>query len=253
MSDPIEWVLIVLAGFGAGTINAVVGSGTLITFPTLLLLGYPPLLANVSNNVGLVPGALAGVAGYRRELSGQGTRLRWLVPASLAGGAVGAAGLLILPAAAFDAIVPVLIGLSLVLVLLQPRLRARLAGRTEERSDGRPPPGLVVGVFLAGCYGGYFGAAQGILLVALLGVVLDDELQRLNAAKNVLNLIVNAVAAIVFLLAAEIDWVVVGLIAIGSTAGGYVGGRYGRKLPAGVLRGVIVTVGTVALIRLLTS
>lgn len=253
MSDPIEWVLIALAGFGAGTINAVVGSGTLITFPTLLLLGYPPLLANVSNNLGLVPGALAGVAGYRRELRGQGTRLRWLVPASLLGGVVGAIGLLVLPAAAFDAIVPVLIALSLVLVLVQPRLREKLTGRVEERSDGRPPLGLVAGIFLAGCYGGYFGAAQGILLVALLGVMLDDDLQRLNAAKNVLGAVVNAVAAVVFLVGAEIDWLVVALIAAGSTVGGFVGGRYGRRLPAGALRAVIVVVGTLALVQLLTA
>ncbi len=251
MSTTVEWTLIILAGFGAGTVNAIVGSGTLITFPTLLLLGYPPLLANVSNNLGLVPGALTGALGYRRELVGQGMRLRWLAPASLAGGTVGAVGLLVLPAAAFDAIVPVLIVLSLVLVVVQPRLRDRLSGTVRERADGRPPPSLVVGVFLAGCYGGYFGAAQGILLIALLGVLLRDDLQRLNGTKNVLATIVNGVAAIVFLAAAQIDWTVVALIAVGSTVGGYVGARYGRRLPATGLRVLIVVVGTVAVARLL--
>lgn len=247
----LELFLVVLAGFGAGTVNAIVGSGTLISFPTLVLLGYPPLLANVSNNLGLVPGSLAGAVGYRRELKGQGTRLRWLVPASLVGGSVGALGLLVLPAAAFDAIVPVLVALSLVLVVVQPRLRERLAGRLVEDHDGRPSTGLIVGVALAGCYGGYFGAAQGILLIALLGSLLTDDLQRLNGTKNVLATVVNAVAAVVFLFGADIDWTAVGLIAVGSTAGGFVGGRYGRLLPPTVLRGFIVVVGVAALVRLL--
>lgn len=253
MSPLLEWSLVVLAGFGAGTVNAVVGSGTLISFPTLVLLGYPPLLANVSNNLGLVPGSMAGALGYRRELAGQGRRLRWLVPASLLGGTVGALALLVLPAAAFDAIVPVLVGLSLVLVVVQPRLREALAGRIIEREDGRPPTGLVVGVALAGCYGGYFGAAQGILLIALLGSLLPDDLQRLNGTKNVLATVVNGVAAVVFLFGADIDWVAVGLIALGSTAGGFVGGRYGRLLPPTALRVCIVVVGLLALTRLLAG
>ena len=247
----LELFLVVLAGFGAGTVNAIVGSGTLISFPTLVLLGYPPLLANVSNNLGLVPGSLAGAVGYRRELKGQGTRLRWLVPASLVGGSVGALGLLVLPAAAFDAIVPVLVALSLVLVVVQPRLRERLSGRLVEDRAGRPSTGLIVGVALAGCYGGYFGAAQGILLIALLGSLLTDDLQRLNGTKNVLATVVNAVAAVVFLFGADIDWTAVGLIAVGSTAGGFVGGRYGRLLPPTVLRAFIVVVGVAALVRLL--
>jgi len=251
--SPAELLLVVLAGFGAGAVNAVVGSGTLISFPTLVLLGYPPLLANVTNNLGLVPGSLAGSLGYRRELAGQGRRLRWLVPASLAGGTVGALALLVLPAAAFDAIVPILVGLSLVLVVVQPRLREHLSSRVTPRADGRPPTALVVGVALAGCYGGYFGAAQGILLIALLGSLLPDDLQVLNGTKNVLATVVNGVAALVFLVGAEIDWAAVGLIALGSTAGGYVGGRYGRLLPPTVLRGLIVVVGLLALWRLLSG
>ncbi len=211
------------------------------------------MLANVSNNLGLVPGGVSGVVGYRRELTGQATRLRWLVPASLGGSTVGAIGLLVLPESAFDAIVPVLIVLSLVGVIAQPWLRERLAGRVGGGDDGRPGAALIAGTFLAGIYGGYFGAAQGVLLIALLGILATDHLQRLNATKNVLGLVVNAVAAVVFLLAAEIDWAVVGVIALGSTAGGFIGASVGRRLPPALLRAVIVVIGTIAVIRLLTG
>lgn len=245
--------MIALAGLGAGTINTIVGSGSLITFPTLILLGYPPVLANVSNNLGLVPGGVSGVVGYRRELAGQRTRLLWLGPASLLGGAVGAVGLLVLPEAAFDAIVPVLIVLSLIGVVIQPWLRARLGERVRPPDGARPATPLLIGTFLGGIYGGYFGAAQGVLLIALLGIFAGDDLQRLNATKNVLALVVNAVAAVVFLVAAEIDWAVVALIAVGSVVGGQLGATIGRRLPPAVLRAVIVVVGVVAVVRLLTD
>ena len=252
---PLDAALIALAGLGAGTINTIVGSGSLITFPTLILLGYPPVLANVSNNVGLVPGGVSGVVGYRRELAGQRTRLRWLAPASLLGGAIGAVGLLVLPESAFDAIVPVLIVLSLIGVIVQPRLRERLGAKRDDPAgrSGRPATPLVVGTFLGGIYGGYFGAAQGVLLIALLGIFAADDLQRLNATKNVLALTVNAVAAVVFLVAAEIDWAVAGLIAVGSIVGGQLGATIGRRLPPVLLRAVIVVVGIVAVVRLLTT
>ena len=230
-----------------------VGSGTLITFPTLVLLGYPPVLANVSNNLGLVPGSASGAWGYRRELAGQATRVRWLAPASLVGGAIGAALLLTLPPEAFDAIVPALIVLALVLVVAQPWLKARLAARLEADAGGRPSTALVVGTLLAGVYGGYFGAAQGVLLISLLGILASDDLQRLNATKNVLSLVVNGVAAVVFLAVAEIDWTVAALIAVGSTIGGQLGASIGRRLSPVVLRGVIVVVGTVAVWRLLAG
>jgi uncharacterized membrane protein YfcA len=250
---PLDAALIALAGLGAGAINTIVGSGTLITFPTLILLGYPPLLANVSNNLGLVPGAVSGTIGYRRELIGQGWRVRWLAPASLAGGTLGAVALLVLPESAFDTIVPVLIILSLIGVVVQPWLRDRLQGRVDGASGTRPSTVLITGVFLAGIYGGYFGAAQGVLLIALLGILAADELQRLNATKNVLAMLVNAVAAVIFVVAAEIDWAVAGLIAVGSTIGGQVGATLGRRMPPTVLRGVIVVVGSVAVWRLLTA
>ena len=229
------------AGLGAGTVNVIVGSGSLITFPTLLALGYPPVLANVSNNVGLVPGAASAVVAYRRELGGQRTRIVKLGSASLAGGVTGAVLLLALPASAFKAAVPALVLLATVLMAVQPRVSRWLATRGDRHIHGGLP--LLAGVFLTGVYGGYFGAAQGVILMALLAIFIDDELQRLNGTKNALALIVNGVAAVVFLLVTNVDWAVVVLIAAGSTIGGQLGGHYGRRLPAEILRACIVVVG----------
>lgn len=233
------------AGVAAGGLNAVVGSGTLITFPTLLAFGFPPVLANVSNNLGLVPGTLSAAYGYRREMKGQSRRLLRFGTASLIGGLIGALLLLKLPADAFQAIVPALILTACVLVLLQPWLSRRLKGRAENgRRDGGVP--MWCGVLATGVYGGYFGAAQGVLLMALFGTFLQDDLQRLNAAKNVLASIVNGVAAVIFIVVADIDWTAAGLIALGSTAGGLIGARYGRRLPPTVMRAFIVIVGVTA-------
>src|SRR5215217_3801351 len=239
------WEALALLGAGtvAGAINAVVGSGTLVTFPTLLAFGYPPVLANVSNNVGLVPGSVSGAWAYRRELAGQRSRVMRLAGCSVAGGIIGAILLLELPESAFDAIVPVLILLAVTLVILQPWL-SRLVAKTE----GAPAHGgLAVLVAV------YFGAAQGVLLMAFLGILLDEHLQRLNAVKNVLAGLVNAVAAVVFVLASEVAWGAAAMIAIGSTLGGQLGGTYGRRLPPVALRGIIVAVGTVAAVRLLAT
>ena len=248
-----DFLIILLAGVGAGTINTVVGSGSLITFPTLVALGYPPLLANVSNNVGLVPGSVSGVDGYRRELVGQRTRLRRLVPASILGALTGATLLLVLPSSLFDKVVIVLICIALVLVVVQPTLSRRLAARRAARPGSHHDAtlGVQVLVALAGVYGGYFGAAQGIILIAILGIMIDDHLQRLNASKNVLAGTVNAVAAIVFIFISDVDWKVVAAIAVGSTIGGQIGARYGRRLNPVALRGLIVVVGLTAVIRLL--
>ena len=229
------------AGLGAGTVNVIVGSGSLITFPTLLALGYPPVLANVSNNVGLVPGAASAVVAYRRERGGQRTRIVKLGSASLTGGVTGAVLLLALPASAFKAAVPALVLLATVLMAVQPRVSRWLATRGDRHIHGGLP--LLAGVFLTGVYGGYFGAAQGVILMALLAIFIDDELQRLNGTKNALALIVNGVAAVVFLLVTHVDWAVVVLIAAGSTIGGQLGGHYGRRLPAEILRACIVVVG----------
>ena len=246
----LEVVAVLLAGAAAGTINTVVGSGTLITFPTLLALGIPPVTANVSNNIGLVPGSLSGAIGYRRELRGQRPRLVRLGAGSLLGGALGAVLLLVLPESVFDAVVPVLIGLGCVLVLLQPRVSAWVAARAAARGVERPEHGALwvwVLVFLAGIYGGYFGAAQGVILMAILGVGLQESMQRNNATKNVLALLVNGVAAVLFIALADVDWTIAGLIALGAVVGGQIGATVGRRLPPVVLRGVIVTVGVAAI------
>lgn len=251
----LDFCAVLLAGCAAGTINTIVGSGSLITFPTLVALGYPPLVANVSNNIGLVPGSLSGVIGYRRELAGQRRRLGMLVPSSALGSAVGSGLLLVLPSDVFDRVVVVLIVLALVLVVAQPALSRRLAARRGRSGvpHGDVSPLLWALVAAAGVYGGYFGAAQGIILVSVLGILVDDGLQRLNAAKNVLALTVNGVAAVVFMATTEIDWAVAGTIALGATVGGQIGARSGRRLDPRVLRAVIVVVGLAAAVRLVAA
>lgn len=252
--SPAEAVAVLAAGLGAGTINTIVGSGTLITFPVLLAVGLPPVTANVSNALGLVPGSVAGAIGYRRELTGQRDRLLRLGVVCLLGGITGAILLVTLPSEAFDAIVPVLIGAALVLVVAQPRLARAVQAR--RGADGAPVPShggplLAAGMFLASMYGGYFGAAQGVLYLSLMGLLLDDTLQRINGLKNVLAVIVNGVAAIFFIAAAHMDWTAVALVAIGATAGGALGARVGRRLSPTVLRGLIVLVGVVAIVQIL--
>jgi uncharacterized protein len=245
-----EVLAVLAAGVAAGTINTVVGSGTLVTFPVLLAVGYSPVTANVSNCVGLVPGSVAGAIGYRRELAGQGRRALRFGLASLLGAITGAVLLLVLPESAFNAIVPAFIVLALLLIVFQRRLQERLAAyRAEHHEHGAGWPRAAV--YGAGVYGGYFGAAQGILLIAILGLALPDDLQRINALKNVLAGLVNLVAGIVFVLVADVAWAAAGLIAVGSGLGGVLGARYGRRLPEPVLRGVIVVVGVVAIVQLL--
>jgi uncharacterized membrane protein YfcA len=246
---PGDALAILGAGLAAGAINTIVGSGSLITFPTLLAIGYKPVVANVSNTVGLVPGVMSGVIGYRRELSGQGPRIRTLGVASLAGGLTGAILLLALPGNVFKRIVPVLILIACGLVAAQPRLSRRLAERPIRRRHGGPF--LWGTVFLTGVYGGYFGAAQGVILIALLAIFIDDDLQRLNGAKNVLALLVNGIAAVLFIIVAHVAWSAAGLLAISSIIGGQLGATIGRRLPAKFLRGFIVVVGTGVAVRLM--
>ena len=275
-------------GMAAGTINTVVGSGTLVTFPTLLAFGYTPVVANVTNTVGLVPGSLSGIHGYRAEIAEfravGGRRLTRLVVASLLGASLGALLLFLLPAKAFKAIVPVLIALALVLIVIQPRLSKRIAARRAARegaavADGADGAGgagadgtagtasagsaahggwgVLPAVFGSGMYGGYFGAAQGVLLMAILGLTYSDRLQVLNGVKNVLACVVNAIAAVVFITVGalglggsehpSVRWGAALAIAVGALVGGQIGASVGRKLPPRALRGLIIVVGLVAI------
>jgi len=248
----LDAVLIALAGVGAGVINTVVGSGTLVTFPTLLALGYSPVVANVSNTVGLAPGGLSAVIGYRRELAGQRDRLIRLGVAAMIGGSIGAVLLVTLPSEAFEAIVPVLIGLGCVLVAIQPWVARRVKDHTEpDRPHGSAT--MWVLIMLAGVYGGYFGAGQGVLLLGIMGIGLNEDLQRTNAVKNYLALVANTVAAVLFIVIAEIDWAVAGLVALGSVIGGQIGASVARRLPSVVFRVVILVIGVIAIWRLLAA
>jgi uncharacterized membrane protein YfcA len=249
----LQMVAVFVAGMAAGTINVVVGSGTLITFPTLLAFGVPPVTANVSNTIGLVPGVASGIVGYRRELRGQRARIVRLGSASVTGGVIGAVLLLWLPAGAFSAIVPALILVGLVLVVLQPRISAWVDARHEGARGEFGPSWVWPAVLGTGVYGGYFGAAQGVILMGILGIGIADSLQRLNGLKNVLAGLVNGVAGLIFVFVAHVDWTVVLLIAGGSIVGGQLGATIGRRLSPLVLRIVIVVVGLVALASFLLS
>ena len=256
--------VVLLAGAAAGTINTVVGTGSLVSFPTLLALGVPPVVANASNTTGLVPGGLSGTLGYRRELTGQGRRLRPLLAVSVLGGVVGATLLLVLPASAFEAIVPVLVLLASVLVAVQPALSRRLRARAQQRaardSNGGTAAGrrtthpvLTAAAGLLAVYGGYFGAGHGVMLIALLGLGVEDDLQVVNALKNATVTAANTAAALVFVTVAALDWTVVLLIALGSVLGGQIGARLGRRLPAPALRAVVVALGLLVAVRLIAG
>lgn len=220
-----------------------------MTFPVLVALGYPPVVANVTNTVGLVPGSVAGAYGYRRELSGQKNRMIRMGVASFLGAVVGATLLLMSPASVFDAVVPVIIAIAVLLVAFQSRLNALVAERRDEGGNGGP---LLTGlVFLTGVYGGYFSAAQGILLLAVLGLGLSETLQRVNALKNMLQALVNLVAAVVFAFVADVDWGAAAVLAVGAIIGGQLGAHLGRRLSPVILRAMIVVVGIVAIFMLI--
>lgn len=245
----IECAVIVVAGTGAGIINTVVGSGTLITFPVLLWAGLPPVAANVANNIGLAPGSVSGAIGYRKELSGSRSRVVRFSAAALLGGACGAILLAVLPPGVFRVAAPVLIAVALLLVVAEPWLGRRL----ESWRETAPPQGsrsMVVAVFLTSVYGGYFGAGQGVILLAVIAVLIAGPLQQVNALKNVLQGVDNVASALVFVVIAQVDWLVVALLAGGAIIGGQVGARLGRRLPSTALRALIVVVGVVGIVQL---
>lgn len=245
-------VAVMAAGMGAGAVNAVIGSGSLITFPTLLAVGLPPVTANVSSNIGLVPGSIAGSLGFRRELDGQGSRARTLAVGSGLGGLLGATLLLVLPSDVFDTIVPLLVLLACFLMVIQPRLSRWVASR---RTVGARDVGFapVAVAFAAGIYGGYFGAAQGVILIAMLAVLVPDDMARTNALKNVLAGVVNGVAAVVFIIFAHPNWAAVGLVAVGAAIGGTLGASVGRHIPSTVLRAMVVVLGIGVAIKLIVT
>ena len=239
----LEALAVLAAGTVAGGVNAVVGSGSLITFPTLLAVGYPPVTANVTNSVGLVPGGVSGSFGYRRELRGQWRRCGILAIGTTVGALLGGILLLELPDAVFDAVVPVLILLSVALMALRP------SPKLHEGGDNLPAG--IASSFGVGIYGGYFGAAQGIILISLLRLSFAENLQVLNAIKNVLAGIANAVAGVLFIIVAHVAWGAALLIAAGSVVGAWIGARYGRRLPQESLRRVVIVYGTIVAIVLI--
>jgi uncharacterized membrane protein YfcA len=245
----LQAVAVMAAGLAAGAVNAVIGSGSLITFPTLLAVGYSPIVANVSNNIGLVPGSATGIYGFRRELEGQGKRARTLAVGSASGSAIGAVLLLTLPSTVFDKVVPVLVLTACVLMAIQPRLTRWVASRKPEgaRDVGLAPIAIA---FVTGIYGGYFGAAQGIILIAMLAVFVPDRLTRSNALKNVLAGTVNTVAAVLFILFADVAWLAVALVAAGAIVGGALGAVVGRRIPPIVLRVLVIALGLFVAVRL---
>lgn len=234
----LELLAVAAAGAAAGASNSIAGAGSLITFPTMVALGLPPLSANVTNTVGIVPGYVGGVLGYRDLLREQGERfLRFLVP-MLLGAVAGSAALLLTSDAAFEAIVPVLIAGSCLLLLLQPRLTPRLSHAGNERS-----PFLTAGLLFCGAYGAYFGSAVSILLIAILALFVADTLQHLNAMKIILIGCANLLAAVVYAFLAPVEWSYVAVLMVSSLIGGRVGAHYARRIPADPLRISIAVVG----------
>ena len=235
------------AGVVAGAVNAIVGSGSLVTFPTLLAVGFSPVVANVSNTVGLVFGSVSGAWGYRREMSGQLRRVLTLGAGTAVGALAGGILLLALPEGVFDAVVPLLILLAVALMAFKPTPSGE-----HEPARAHTVPGTI-GTFLTGIYGGYFGAAQGVILLAVLRLAFGDDLHRLNALKNVLAGIANGVAAVLFIAVAEVAWDAAALIAAGGGGGGGGGAAYGRRLPERWLRRIVIVGGTIVAVILLVD
>jgi hypothetical protein len=255
--SPLEWLLVAVAGAVAGAVNAIAGGGTLVTFPALLAVGLPPISANITSSVGLLAGYAGGSVGYRRELAGQGPRVRALAAAAVVGGVLGAVLLLVTPAEAFSTAVPFLVLAACALLAVQPRLARAVAARRERatppaaRARGALGPGVRAGVLVASVYGSYFGAGLGVLLLGVLGVLVADDLQRLNALKGLLSLVVNLVGVAIFVFSGRVDWPVALVVAVTAWGGGLLGVRIARVLPARVLRVLVVCLGVLVAVVLL--
>ena len=236
-------LLLIVAGLAAGAVNAIAGGGSLITFPSLIATGLPTVAANVTNSVSVFPGYLSSVAGSRADLAGQGRRVRSVLPASVAGSACGCALLLLTPARAFEVIVPFLVLGAAATLAFQQRLRG-LVGHPRSMSPRRASITLQAVVFGGAIYGGYFGAALGVMYVAALALILDEPINRINALKNVLSTAVGLVTVVVFAVFAPVHWGAALTLAPATIIGGFAGARLARRLPAKVLRLVIVVFGT---------
>jgi uncharacterized membrane protein YfcA len=239
-----HYVLLILAGVAAGTVNAIAGGGSLITFPSLIATGLPTVDANVTNSVSVFPGYVSSVAGSRTDLAGQGPRIRAILPVAVLGSAGGCALLLLTPARAFELIVPFLVLAAAATLAFQDRLRA-LVGHPRTMSPRRAALTLQIVVFAGAVYGGYFGAALGVMYVAALALILDEPLKRINALKNVLSAAVGLITVIVFAIFAPVHWGAALTLAPATIIGGYAGAKVARRLPPRVLRYLIVTFGTV--------
>lgn len=253
---PEDVLLVAAAGTVAATLNALAGGGTLVSFPALLATGTDAVTANITSSVGLIPGYAGGSVAYRRELSGQRARVRALGVASVLGGIAGALLLLATPGASFRAVVPYLILLACLLLAAQNRLAAWVATRRATRPPAHAEItlGVQVGVFLSAIYGSYFGAGLGVMLLGVLGTLLDDDLQRLNALKGVLSLVINAVGVVVFVSSARVAWVYAAVLAVSAYVGGTAGVAVARRLPVSVLRACVIVLGvSVSVVLLVTS
>jgi uncharacterized membrane protein YfcA len=241
--------LVLGGGFLAGAVNAVAGGGTLISFPALLAAGLPASLANTTSSVGLVAGYAGGSVAYRRELQGQKERGRGLVIAGGLGGIVGAVLLLVTPGDSFRSVVPYLVLLACALLAVQPTLAKALAARGTASEHAGWEVRLVIGI--GAIYGSYFGAGLGVIMLAVLGLLVADDLQRLNALKGVLSLVINLVAALIFVVTGHVAWLAAGLLAVGAVLGATVGVGLARKLPSSVVRAAVVVGGVVVGVTLI--
>jgi len=239
-----HYVLLILAGIAAGTVNAIAGGGSLITFPSLIATGLPTVDANVTNSVSVFPGYVSSVFGSRADLAGQGARVRAILPTSLVGSVAGCALLLLTPARAFEVIVPFLVLAAALTLAFQDRLRA-LVGHPRAMSPRRAFWTLQGVVLIGAIYGGYFGAALGVMYVAALALILDEPLKRINALKNVLSAAVGLVTVVVFAIFAHVHWGAALTLAPATILGGYAGAKVARRLPPQVLRYLIVAFGTI--------
>ncbi|MBL7256370.1 sulfite exporter TauE/SafE family protein [Paractinoplanes lichenicola] len=235
--------LLLLAGVAAGAVNAIAGGGSLITFPSLIATGLPSVAANVTNSVSVFPGYVSSVIGSRADLAGQRARVTATLPACVLGAAGGCALLLLTPARAFELIVPFLVLGAAATLAFQQRLRG-LVGHPRAMSPRRAAASLQAVVFVGAIYGGYFGAALGVMYVAALALILDEPLNRINALKNVLSAAVGLVTLLVFAFFAPVDWAAVAILAPATVVGGYAGAKLAQRLPSHVLRIIIVTFGT---------